>query len=85
MFVGSAERLRFATAHPSLRVIAGRTGLAARHGRAPREGRRPAIAVAGTAAEATAFLVAFAAALDGDLGRPAAQPASGERSANSVK
>jgi hypothetical protein len=84
-FVGSDPRLRFATAHPALRALAERTGLAARRGRAPREGRRPAIAVAGTAADTTAFLVAFAAALDGDLGRPGAQPASGERSANSVK
>jgi hypothetical protein len=84
-FVESGERLRFATAHPALRAAAEGTGLAARGGRAPREARRPAIALAGSAAETTAFLVAFAAALDADLGRPAAQPASGERSANSVK
>jgi hypothetical protein len=85
VFVGSAERLRVATAHPALRAVAERTGLAARGGRVPSEGRRPAIAVAGSAADTTAFLVAFAAALDGDLGGAAAQPASGERSANSAK
>src|SRR4051794_7847297 len=91
-FVGSAAQPRYATAHPALRRIAQASGLASRHGRAPRAGRRPAIAVGGSAREATAFLVALTAGLDDELaqssdggGTGAAQPASGERSANSTK
>jgi len=84
-FVESAPLPRFATAHPTLRAIAERTGLAHRRGGAPRAGRRPAIAVGGAAPDATAFLLAFAAALDDDLATAPAQPASSERAAKSVK
>ena len=85
VFVGSAERPRFATAHRALRALAERTRLAARSGRAPHDGRRPAIAVSGSASDTTAFLVTFAVALDADIAGRGAQPASAERSANSVK
>jgi hypothetical protein len=76
---------RYATRHPTLRAAAGRTGrMAPRRIGAPRAGRRPAIAVAAPADELARALVAFAHALDGELGS-AAQPASSERSANSTK
>jgi len=85
--VGSAAETRFATAHPTLRAAAEASGLAERHGRAPRAGRRPAIAVAGSAAGAGAFLVALARGLDEALAQagPGPQPASSERFAKSTK
>jgi len=75
-FVGSAAAPRYATAHPTLRAVAEETRLAERRGRAPRAGRRrPAIAVAGSAREAGAFLVALASGLDAALASGPAQPA----------
>jgi len=85
VFVGSAAPPRYATAHPTLRAIAEHTRLAERHGRRPRAGRRPAIAVAGSAREAGAFLVALASGLDAALARVPAQPTSSERFAKSAK
>ncbi len=84
--VGSAAETRFATAHPMLLAAAEASGLAERRGRAPRAGRRPAIAVAGGAAGAGAFLVALARALDEALAADGGgQPASSERFAKSTK
>jgi hypothetical protein len=75
-FVGSAAAPGYATAHPTLRAVAEETRLAQRRGRAPRAGRRrPAIAVAGSAREAGAFLVALASGLDAALASGPAQPA----------
>ena len=75
-FVGSAAAPGYATAHPTLRAVAEETRLAERRGRAPRAGRRhPAIAVAGSAREAGAFLVALASGLDAALASGPAQPA----------
>jgi hypothetical protein len=75
-FVGSAAAPGYATAHPMLRAVAEETRLAQRRGRAPRAGRRrPAIAVAGSAREAGAFLVALASGLDAALASGPAQPA----------
>jgi hypothetical protein len=84
-FVGSAAAPRYATAHPALRAVAEEARLAERRGRAPRAGRRPAIAIAGGAREAGAFVVALATGLDAALARAPAQPASSERFAKSVK
>ena len=84
-FVGSAAAPRYATAHPTLRAIAEDARLAERRGRPPRAGRRPTIAVAGSAREAGAFLVALATGLAAALARGPAQPASSERFAKSAK
>jgi hypothetical protein len=84
-FVGSAAPPRYATAHPTLRAVAADSRLAERRGRPPRAGRRPAIAVAGGAREAGAFLVALASGLDAALASGPAQSTSSERLAKSAK